>query len=83
MEKVIEYFESQEDALEFAKCLDCAKYLAEQDIVNIEEIKWQLYDKFTEYTKPAIRDSLMRKELFLSVFYQKNNSKMEVNDEIY
>lgn len=67
MENVIEYFESQEDALEFAKCLDCVNYLIDQDII-MTCVREQLFDKFSAYTKHSIRDSLMRRELFSSIF---------------
>lgn len=71
MENVIEYFESQEDALEFAKCLDCVNYLIDQDIIIMACVGEHLFDKFSAYTKHSIRDSLMRRELFSNILYKK------------
>jgi hypothetical protein len=64
MENAIEYFENQEDALEFAKCLDCVNYLVSKNIIDMDRVRAKLYNSLWDKTKNKLTDTNKRIEIF-------------------
>lgn len=66
METIIEYFENKDDALNFAYCMDCAKFLINNNITEWDDIIYGLYKKFKAYTITNLPDDKIRRKIFMT-----------------